>query len=239
MLKTTIALAALLLASTALTTNASAATAQILSDHCNCGPQPGGFGTVTATQVGTGVIDVSVNLINGNTFSGGGFPLAFGFNLTGNQTITYSLLSPNFVVANGTGPGGLTQTAGAFGVDGFGRFEYGVDYTGSGSSGNPPSTLSFRITDGATLTLASFAELSKNPPGDTTAFFVLDIFSGTTRNTGAVDVSGNGQTPFDITPVPLPPAIPLFIAGMVGIGMLRRAAKKRLSGNESNEAIAA
>lgn len=207
---------------------AQAATATFFSDHCNCGPQPTGFATITATQAGTGVIDIGISMLNGNTFSGGGFPLAFGFNLTGNQTITYSNLSPNFVVANGTGTGGLTQTAGAFGVDGFGTFEYGVDYTGSGSSGNPPTSLSFTITDGASLTLASFAQLSTNPPGDTAAFFVLDIFSGTNGRTGAVDVSGGG-TPFDITPVPLPPALPLFIAGMIGLGWLGKRKRKGLN----------
>jgi hypothetical protein len=223
-----IAAAAVALAAASLfTSGAQAATAQILSDHCNCGPQVGGFGTVTANQVSSGVIDVSISLINGNTFVGGGFPLSFGFNLTGNQTITYSNLSSGFFVRNGTGTGNLVQTAGSLGVDGFGAFEYGVDWSGSGGSGNPPSTLSFRISDGASLTLASFAELSKNPPGDTTAFFVLDILSGKNGNTGAVDVSGNGVTPFDVTPVPLPPAIPLFISGLIGIGMLKKRADKR------------
>jgi hypothetical protein len=55
---------------------AKADTFNFTSDHCTggCGPQPGGFGTVTLTQVGSNV-NVTVTLNNGNqwvkTGSGG------------------------------------------------------------------------------------------------------------------------------------------------------------------------
>jgi hypothetical protein len=203
-----------LLAITALPVHAETiGTATFTSDHCTdgCGPQAGGFGTITGTDFGNGTIDISISLANGNTFANGGQQVVFGFNLVGNPTVTYSNLSSNLFTIPNVIPVNM-QNAGALTADGFGVFEYGLEGTFNGASNL--STLSFTLS-AAGLSLASFAELSKNPPGDTQAFFGLDIFSGTTGKTGFVDVSGGG-TPFNINPVPIPAVgtgLPGILAG--------------------------
>jgi hypothetical protein len=187
-----------------------------------CGPQPSGFATITATDQGNGTIDIAINFLNGNHFANGGQGVVFGFNLVGDPTITYSGLSPLFSI-----PGVIPvnqQNAGALTADGFGLFEYGIEGTWNG--GNGPGDTTFSIS-GAGLTLASFAQLSSNPPGDTQAFMVLDILSGTNGRTGFVDLSGGTPTPFDNPPpVPIPGAVWLFGSGMAGLGWLMRRRKK-------------
>ena len=87
---------------------------------------PAAFGTITVTDHQTGFIDIAIALNNGNFFSGGGFPLAFGFNLfVGNPIITYSNLSIGFSIAGNLDP---QQAAGTYHQDGFGTFQYGVDF---------------------------------------------------------------------------------------------------------------
>jgi len=219
-------------------------TGTFFSDHCtgNCGPQPGGFATITGTDYGNGTIDISISLLNGNTFANGGFGAGFGFNLIGNPTITYSNL--DVAVWDVANSATLVQNAGALSMDGFGQFEYGVDGLFKGSNG--PTSLSFTIS-GTGLTLASFAELSSLPPGDTLAFMALDIASGTNFNTdgsprtGAVDLS-LGVTPFCVGAqcpgeenppgTPIPGAVWLFgtvLAGGAGYGRWRKKRKAQLT----------
>jgi hypothetical protein len=202
----------------------------LTSDHCTggCGPQPGGFGKITATDHENGTIDILVALNNNNKFVGTGFPLSFGFNLDPNTTITYSNLTAGFVVADGfnigMATGNLSQNAGSYGQDGFGTFEYGVDWTGSGGSGTLTSTLSFTIS-GTGLDITDFAQLSSNPPGGDKAYFVADIISGTNfgsdgkGNTGLVDLSTvlevNPLTP----PVPEPSTWAMMLIGFLGVGL--------------------
>lgn len=203
---------------------ATVGTGTFFSDHCTdlCGPQANGFATITATDQGNGTIDIAISFLNGNNFANGGQGVVFGFNLVGNPTITYSGLSASFSI-----PGVIPvnqQNAGALTADGFGLFEYGIEGTWNG--GNGPTSASFSIS-GAGLTLASFAELSKNPPGDTQAFMALDILSGTNGRTGFVDLSG-GPTPFsNPPPVPIPGAVWLFASGLGGLWALHRRRKKK------------
>jgi hypothetical protein len=217
------------LALLAVASPANAATATFFSDHCTdlCGPQPTGFATITGTDQGGGVIDLTITPLNGNGLVNGG-QTTFTFNLVGNPTITYSNLPSTFTVVNGFGAGSLSENAGAIGQNGFGTFEYGIDFTGVSGGSNPLFTpLSFTIS-GTGLTLASFAELSTIPPGDTQAFFALDIISGTTGNTGLVDVSG-GPSPFGEAPppaIPIPGAVWLFAGGLGLICMLYQKKEK-------------
>ena len=183
------------------------------SDHCTGGCLTGqtSGGTVTLNDVSTGVVDVTVALANGNQFVNTGFDASFGFNLSGITSITYSNIVPS---ANFTIPGGNPQTSGALHMDGTGFFQFGLDGVGSGGSDPLGSNLTFRITDGATLTVASFIQ---NAAGQ---FFAADILSGTTGKTGGIDVSGAGRA------VPLPPAALLFGTALVGLGALGRRRRK-------------
>src|ERR1051326_1811741 len=105
--------------------SADTLTYQITSDHCTggCGPAGTVFGTITLTDVSSGVVQVTVSLNDGSqlidTGGTGGLGAAFGFNLIGNPTITLTSISnTNFSLES--------QTAGSIHVDGFGDFEYGL-----------------------------------------------------------------------------------------------------------------
>ena len=223
--KLALLLAALAIAATVEAQADTVGTGIFRSDHCTnlCGPQPNGFATITATDHENGTIDISIAFLNNNHFANGGQQVVFGFNLLGDPTITYSGLDATLFSIPGVIPVNQ-QNAGALTADGFGVFEYGVEGLWAGSNG--PSSLSFSIS-GTGLTLASFAELSTNPPGDTQAFMALDIFSGTNGRTGFVDLSG-GPTPFDNPPeVPIPGAVWLFASGVAGFVGLQRYRKRK------------
>jgi hypothetical protein len=192
----------------------------LTSDHCTGGcltDQAGGIGgSVTVTQSVANTLSFSVDLLNGNQFVSTGFPLTFGFSLSGNPSITYAGLSSSFdVVGSATN----TQTAGSFNMDGFGVFEYGVTCSVCQGGSNPQNgPLTFSIT-GSGLTLSSF-ELSSNPPGDTQAFFAVDIISGTTGNTGLIDASTRA-VPGPIVGASLP-ALIMACTGLLALGRRRR-----------------
>ena len=202
-------------ASPTITQAAETATLQLTSDHCTglCGPQAS-FGSILLTSPTTGVIDVTVTLNNSNQFVNTGFPLSFAFNLSGDPTITYTSLTSGWIIPGGISP---QQTAGSYQMNGFGVFEYGVSW-GGGPGGSDPTSgpLSFEIT-GTGLTLSSFQQ-STIPPGSETAFFVADIISGTTGNTGLVDASV-GLPP---TSVPEPETYAMLLAGLGLMGFVAR-----------------
>jgi len=187
--------AAVMVGTTLLFTGASQANTQTFnftSDHCNGGCLTGqtSGGTVTVTDAGTGVVDVTVSLANGNQFVNTGFDASFGFNLSGISSITYSAIVPlgnatNTVVPGffPTGTGGtLTQATGALHMDGTGTFQFGLEAGGNPSTPDG-SVLSFVIT-GTGLSTASFT--ANSPQGQ---LFAADILSGTTGLTGGIDVS--------------------------------------------------
>lgn len=218
MKRTLLAISALLLA--VGMTPAQAAT--FTSDHCTggCGPQPTGFATIDAVQLGTGLVQLTLTPLNGNGLVGGLNGLTtFTFNSTQNQALTFNFGSNAalFDVSNSTTN---TANAGSIMQDGFGTFEYGFNYIGGNGASNPfTGSLIFTIA-GTGLTLNSFAELSTG--GNPNSFLALDIISGTTGRTGVVDCCVGQGVPFN---VPIPPALPLFVAGMVGIGWISRKRK--------------
>ena len=235
-------LAATLLAGTVLATPASAdviATGFFTSDHCTglCGDgsasgQPGGFGQITATDHQNGTIDVLITLNNNNTFTNGGQDVVFGFNLIGSPTLTYTNLNTAlWNVVQNPDDATLVQSAGALHANGFGTFQYGVDLVANGPSNI--SSLAFSIT-GDGLDYTDFAKFSTD--GNPSAMMALDIFSGTTGNTGFVDLSLSptpGQQCTDgICAVPGPiigAGIPGLIAGCMGLLGLGRWRRRRES----------
>lgn len=135
----------------------------------------------------------------------------------GNPTITYSNLQQT---AGGTDfvlPVGNTQNAGVLHVDGTGDFEYGLDVVPNGGTPTAAgSFLSFMIS-GLGLDLADLNELSTGANGG--QIMAADIFSGTTGNTGAVDI-----TPFlvinPLVEVLEPSSLALLGSCLIGLGLI-------------------
>jgi hypothetical protein len=132
----------------------------------------------------------------------------FKFNGTG---VTLSDITVDQTVAGIN----LVAATGAFNGDGTGNFTFGITCTeatggatcGQGAANALPigTTLTFHVAN------ATIADLTQsNNLGN---IFVADILSGTTGNTGPVDVTA---------PIPLPPAALLFGTALVGMTFLRR-----------------
>ena len=77
------------------------------------------------TDSAGGALTFDVTLFNGNQFVSSGLDLTFAFDLVGSPTITYSGLTSGFTIPGGISP---QQTAGTYHMNGFGDFEYGVEW---------------------------------------------------------------------------------------------------------------
>jgi VPDSG-CTERM motif len=169
---------------------AKADTFTLTSDHCTggCGPQPGGFGTVTLTQVGANV-NVTVNLINGNQFvkTGSGGSMYFLFDNAGITLANITNISPALLGGNP-----LSAFQGPIMADGTGTWQWGIGCAlcPNGGAGAFPGPLSFTVTN---TTLAAM-EVGHLVNGVGIEIFVADILSGTNGNTGPVDAHG-GMVP--------------------------------------------
>ena len=142
---------------------------------------PGPYGTVELTQNGD-CVDVSVVLNSPFAFNGGGSGFALGFDLAGHpDNVTITDISANHATSDFVAvydpPNGLH-------ADGTGDWDYAVDYTASGLSGTPPTSLSFKVcrTGGDVVNIADFVN---NPSG---LLFIADIGNTTTGLTGDVSV---------------------------------------------------
>lgn len=100
--------------------------------------------------------------------------------------------------------------------------------SGAGASGTPPNSLTFTIS-GTGLDITDFAQLSTGN-GANAVFMAIDIFSGTTGNTGFVDLSVAPQQQCTNCAVPGPIAgagIPGLISACFGMFGLRTWRRRR------------
>ena len=190
-------------------------------DHFGgAGPAP--YGTVTVTQFGApanGVVDLTVSLTNGNNFVlTGQAGSTIAFNSLQNQTL--ALISPpaGWSLDNG-------GVAGTLGANGFGSFNYSINCCNNtqGGGASMPGPVTLRLS-GTGLLESSFAELSTLPPGDTPAFFAVDVIG---EGTGFVGSTTPGTPSGTSTNLPEPGITALLTLGM---GMVGAAVRRRRAG---------
>jgi len=197
-------------AAAALACTPAAATVllfDITSDHCTDGCLNGGSGgTVKVTDNGTGSLIFDIELSGGSQIINTGFDASFGFNLNGIAAVTYTGVDgTKFTI-----PGGNPQPSGNLHMDGTGFFQFGLEGIGSGGSDPLGSSLIFTISAAG----LDFTDIIKNAAGN---FFAIDILSGITGNTGAVDVEKEPRTE-----TPEPGSLLLLGIGIAVLGLARR-----------------
>jgi hypothetical protein len=183
-------------------------TGTFTSDHCTggCLTNQTNGGTITVTATGANTLAFDIELANGNQFVNTGFDASFGFNLSGITSITYSGITPaGFTIPNSVGS---VQTAGSLHMDGTGFFSFGLEGFGNGGSAPDGSSLMFTITAAG----LDIGDITTNALGQ---FFAADVISGTTGNTGAIDVST-----VSTSSVPEPSTWAMMILGFVGVGFM-------------------
>lgn len=217
----------------------NATTVQYSLNEANigCGTPPcaGSYGTVSVTgNDGTGALSFIVTLASGYDFVNGADAFAFslgrGSPLAAITPLTFTIPSGS-PISNPTDGG--SQSAGATSMDGFGKFLFTVDLTGSGGGGPLVNTLSFSVTNAANdLVLSDIVQdLKANGTGlGTGGYLFAADFCPTTGcangNTGFTAggpiLGGGGQNE-----VPLPAALPMFASVLGGGIVFTRWRRKR------------
>jgi hypothetical protein len=165
----------------------------------NAGP----FGTITLHQVTANQVQVKVNLATGVYFANTGAGYALAWDISGNPPLAINLGSyaGSFAVQANPTFKASPFTSGANGH----KFQYAIDYTAKTNSNH--NALIFDITTTGALALTSFI-------GNPIYRFTADIIAGgRTRNVASIG---------DPVYVPEPGTELMFVAGMLGLVMLRR-----------------
>ena len=205
-------LMAVLLAGTAFSHNASAATTTVMYGTFNINVSPdmgsGTFGTITVTDNHDGSAQVTETITNPNFIINSGNHTPLTFSLVGG-TIDVSSLTALYSIDTSpfTNPPFSNQL----------NFNAGIDGPGctGGSSPGCGTMLSFIIDNYEGILGQDFTSGGVI----STIFFATDLSDPTRGVTGAA-----GAT---LLATPIPPAVALFGLGLAGIGLLKRATKKR------------
>jgi hypothetical protein len=193
--------------------SARAVTFDFTSDHCTngCGTPP--FGTVTLTANGTGGVDITVHLLDSNTWANTASTdnELFKFN---DATISLSDIVVTQTFAGETLEAQQAASAGGFNGDGTGEFNFGIACTTckNGATGIS-SDIVFTVNN---TTIADLTQVN-----NLGIIFVADILSGTTGNTGPVDVTPGSRVP-DSGSTAL-----LLGLGLFGLGFVRAPFRKK------------
>lgn len=177
---------------------------------------PGNYGTVQLDLSGGSII-VDVTLTNGAIINGGqDCSICFNSSLATDPNISVSGITANYAL--------IASAPGVLHADGFGNYEYGVDYTGAGSGGGCTQCVS-HVVFTVSRTSGSFGsvfDLVQNSTGGGDASpFAIDIRVSNAPGAATGYVGTTGA-------VPEPASMFLLGTGLLGIaaGVRRRLRKK-------------
>jgi hypothetical protein len=184
----------------------------------------GNYGSVTLTLTAGGAIKVDIALLSGAIINGGqDCSICFNSSLATDPNINFTALTTGY-----GGVGGNTNVAPAsLHGDGFGNFEYGVNYLGANGGGCQANaipcvgTVTFTVSK-VSGTFSSVFNLVQNSTGGGIASpFAVDIVIN-----GATGYVGTGTSP-----IPEPTTMFLLGTSLVGFGaeMRRRRLNKKQS----------